>query len=311
MLSEIFNYLFLPDSKLKDFVELRLNEDLSKYSTMKLQAAGNVLILKNEEAVIEVLKRCKNSNLSFKIIGLGSNQIFPQNYEGIYLKLSFTFKKEQLSSVHDEYEFPASTPLSVLTKHAIEFGLSGWEVFTGIPASLGGAIFMNAGTELGEISEIVSRIEVISENGIKKIIDFRENETQEKKKYFQYRKNLFCGTKDIITKIYLIHKGIDPKISNLIKDYIKKRNFTQPMREWTCGCVFKNYNKMIKAGKYLDLLGLKGLEYKNLRITLKHGNFIENIGKATLEDFNEFIKIIQAEVMLNYGIHFELEIQLP
>ena len=125
---------------------------------------------------------------------------------------------------------------------------------------------------------------------------------------FSYRKNNFLQEGDIIVEARLIHLGIDEAIKQKIHDYLQMRNQTQPLRESTCGCVFKNH-KTCLAGKSIDIMGLKGFTYKNLQVSLKHANFMENKGESTYEDVIEMINLLKAELKLQYGVTFEVEVE--
>ncbi|MCB9060445.1 MAG: hypothetical protein H6622_02850 [Halobacteriovoraceae bacterium] len=291
-------------NKISD-ISVKLDCDLSGHSTMKLEARGDLILVNTELALIHLLKEFYPIKQKYNVLGWGANQLLKSRSPYPYIKLDFEFDKTYLDSIHELYELPASVSLAGLTKHASTFNLKGWDVFTGIPASLGGAVFMNAGTGLGEIGTLVEKVRIVHCNGI--VSEIKMNQDS-----FSYRKNHFLKTGDIITKVWLRNQGIDKEVNKIIKNYLQKRNQTQPMNQKTCGCVFKNYqSKKMKflAGECIDLLGLKGWTYKNLRISNKHANFIENLGGANYEEMVEFIKLIQKTLQLHYGIVFETEVK--
>jgi UDP-N-acetylmuramate dehydrogenase len=209
-----------------------------------------------------------------------------------------------LDQVREEYELPASLGINYLTSHAVKFGLKGWEVFTGIPASLGGAIFMNAGTNLGEIGPLMKKVKIVSSDG-----SLREEVMNEKS--FTYRHNHFLKDGDVIVGATMFHRGIDPAISIKIKEYLEYRKKTQPLATKNCGCVFKNPHKELQAGRLIDLMGLKGLQVGGLRISPKHANFIENTTSSNWDQFESLVKIIKSNMDHFYGIEFELEVKIP
>ncbi len=119
---------------------------------------------------------------------------------------------------------------------------------------------------------------------------------------------------DIIYQARLIHFGIEEAISKKIRDYLEMRNRTQPLKEWTCGCVFKNHHDLnrgvtCRAGLFIDIMGLKGLSYKNLKISPKHANFMENSGESSQEDVLKMISVLQKELKLQTGVTFETEVE--
>ena len=303
-------------SSLKDFcknnsIKLELGKDLTNYSTLKLKAVGDLLTLKSIEEVQKTVIFLKSKSTDYQVLGWGANTLLKETSESIYLQLAFPFEKNYLSEVRDEYELPASIGLNRLTAHAIKFGLRGWEVFTGVPASLGGAVFMNAGTKLGEIGDIVKRVLIVTNYGkLREVVVNNES--------FSYRQNNFLKEDEIIVGLILGHMGIDKEVSIEIKNYIDLRNKTQPLTKRTCGCVFKNKaldknGKLIPgclAGQTIDKIGLKGFRYKNLQISPVHANFIENLGESTYTDFLEFVEIIKKKILDEAGMDFELEVRL-
>lgn len=279
--------------------------DLSLYSSMRLAAQAPLAEVRSVEALTILLKKLQQLELPYLVIGLGSNLVLKSEFEKILIKISFPIDRAQFLQAKDFYHLPASTTLGSMTQAAIKHGLSGWQVFTGIPASLGGAIAMNAGTELGEIGTIIREVTLLRRSGLIERITISQSDIH---RYFSYRQNHFLQDGDIILSAVVTHEGLDPTIGSLIKEYLQKRAKTQPLDKFTCGCVFKNFSTQIRAGKCIDLLNLKGLEYNGLRISPIHGNFIENIQNGSSADFQIFVKIIQEELKLNFGVDFELEV---
>lgn len=285
-------------------VEYLENENLTSYTTFKLNAVGDLVIVKSVEALKQLLPILKRHKKNYLVVGWGANQILPAKCEELIVHLDFSFDATYLDTQKDEYVLPASLGINHLTGHAIKFGLKGWEVFTGIPASLGGAIYMNAGTNLGEIGKLVKRVQLITPDGI-----LREEIMSERS--FSYRKNHFVSPGEIIVGATLFHHGIDLSIPQKIKDYLEYRKKTQPLATKNCGCVFKNPLKELPAGKLIDMLQLKGAGIGELRISPKHGNFMENSGSANWDQFSSLVELINFEMDHFFGIEFELEVKIP
>ncbi len=280
--------------------------DLSLYSTFKIKAFGSLLIIQDQEALKEIIPLLVAQKIKYKVIGWGSNVLLEGNQNSLLIKLDFSFnlKKLKTPKAADEiYWLPASLSLGHLTQHAIKFGLKGWEVFTGIPASLGGAVAMNAGTSLGEIGELVSAVRFLTLQGELKELKLSEKD-------FSYRKNLFLKDGEIIVEVALIHRGFSEKIGPLIRDYFVRRCETQPLASKTFGCMFKNISPEVRVGKFLDLLGLKGFSYNGVRISPIHANFMENEGDASPQEAKILLELIQNEFYLQYGESLEFEVKL-
>lgn len=285
-------------------LEYEEEKDLTAFTTMRLSSRGEYVEVKSIEALQRLLPLLQVLKKSYLVIGWGANQILPPVCDKLIIYLGLNFDPSYLDTVKDEYELPASIGLNHLTSHAVKFGLKGWEVFTGIPASLGGAIFMNAGTNLGEIGSLVSKVKLITPQG-----ELREETISPGS--FSYRHNHFVQEGEIIVGATLFHRGVDLEISQKIKDYLEYRKKTQPLTTKNCGCVFKNPHKELQAGRLIDLLGLKGIESGGLRVSSKHANFIENSGVSNWDQFQAIISIIKSGMDTFYGIEFELEVKIP
>lgn len=277
------------------------NRDLRNYSSIKLRAYGDLFIVSSVVALQFLLKDLYRRRRSFRMIGMGSNQIFLEKSSLVYIKLTLPFRRTYLAQPRTLYHLPASVMLRSLSLHAVKFGIKGWEVLTGIPATLGGAVFMNAGTALGEISRLVEGVQVIDRHGEKR-------EVKVDKGAFSYRKNHFLEEGDCIVEVTLRTFGRDKAISSIIKNYLQFRERTQPLKKATVGCIFKN-DLHLKAGQAIDRLGLKGLRVEGLTISEIHANFIEHHGGSNYGQMIRLIDIIDRELYLQYGIKFEKEIQ--
>jgi UDP-N-acetylmuramate dehydrogenase len=285
-------------------VEFFENENLTSYTTFKLNSYGDLLKIKSIEALQKTLTFLNQEKKPYLIVGWGANQILPAQCEEIIIYLELPFDPSIFDTAKDEYLIPASLGINHLTAHAVKFGLKGWEVFTGIPASLGGAIFMNAGTNLGEIGSLVKKVQLITPDG-------KLREELISKDSFSYRKNNFVRSGEVIISATITHLGIDETIPQKIRDYLEYRKRTQPLTTRNCGCVFKNPLRDMPAGKLIDLLQLKGVGVGDLRISPKHANFMENSGKASWDQFQSLVNLINFEMDHFYGIEFELEVKIP
>lgn len=292
--------------ELKQIKDLKLTQqiDLTSYTTFKLKSVGDLVEVQTIQALQQLLPILKKYKKDYLIVGWGANQILPARCEELVIHLDFPIDQTYFDYQREEYLLPASVGLNLMTAHAVKFGLSGWEVFTGIPASLGGAIYMNAGTNLGEIGSLIKSVQIVEPDG-----NLREEKINSKS--FSYRKNHFVKKGEVIVGAVVFHRGTDMAISQKIKDYLEYRKKTQPLATKNCGCVFKNPMKEMPAGKLIDLLQLKGVGTSQLRISPKHGNFMENSGMASWDDFQRLLKLIQLEMDTFYGIEFELEVKIP
>ena len=284
-------------------VEVFEQVDLAKYTTIKLSIIGDIALVSTLDGLRALVKYARSKNFKYHLIGWGANQVIANSEGTLFIKLNLKFDRTQLASPKPRYRLPASAPLNVLQSHAQKFGIVGWEVITGIPASLGGAIYMNAGTALGEIGEIVESVEIMTPEG-----DIRtENITPES---FSYRSNNFVKEGEVIIEAVLVSKGQDPKVSEKIKEYMEYRKTTQPLKSKNCGCVWKNSGSEYKAGLFVDKTGLHNLSFGDLEVSDLHSNFYENKGSATFQDFRALTGLLQDQLLLHTGIRFELEAKI-
>lgn len=281
-------------------VELLQDIDLRRFTTIRLKTVGSIALVSSVKALRSLVLKLHEKNIQYHMIGWGANQVISRTSGVLFIKLDIHLDREIFKEPRDEYALPASTPLNLLQSHAHKFGLKGWEVFTGIPASLGGAIFMNAGTSLGEIGTLVKSVTLLRPNG-----KFRVVSTDSAS--FGYRKNHFVEPGEIIVEATLVHGGLSSETSKKIKDYMAFRKATQPLKSFNCGCVWKNHDENHKAGLFIDKLGLNNIKFNDLEVSDTHSNFLENKENATIEDFNSLIELMSEQLLLHSGIRFELE----
>jgi UDP-N-acetylmuramate dehydrogenase len=290
-------------------VNIAIKVDLTNYSTLRLKSIGNLAIVKSLDGLVKLLDFTRHEQIPTQCLGWGANTLFLEDMSHcLLIKLDLPFlENDTFGEAHDTYDIPASVGLNLLIKHAKLLGLMGWEVLTGIPASLGGAIFMNAGTKYGDISSIIDSIEILGIDGALRTIKVRDYASQ----YFAYRENLFLSKGEVIVSAKLFHHGINiPEVNQRIDEYLDYRKRTQPLATKNCGCVFKNPIPE-QAGKLIDELGLKGFEMGALRISPVHANFIENRGGATYKDFDSLVSYIKEQIFSKKGIKLDLEVQRP
>lgn len=286
-------------------IDFTFAAEVSKYSTMKAVAFGHIALVKSEDALSLLVQKFNQYNIDYKMIGWGANYVLPEELDYFLIKLDFPFDRQGVDSSREHFIFPASVSLHQLTSLASKFGFKGWEVFTGIPASLGGAVVMNAGTSLGEIGRLVKRVWLMNKMGVVREVEIQEDS-------FSYRKNHFIGTDDIVIKVELGHEGLSDEVAAIIKKYMTMRQETQPLREKTCGCMFKNQqvnNVTCPAGQYLDIMGMKDARVEGFRVNPKHANFLENYQEGSRTGLTSALKFISHELKCQYGVQFEEEIR--
>jgi len=249
------------------------------------------------EEMQEILAYCNGQNLPFLIVGKGSNSLFDdKGFNGLVIhnKIAFCEIEENTVFVGAGYSF------SLLGVQTARKGLSGLEFACGIPASVGGAVFMNAGANGQEISEVVSKVLFLTEKGEKKTYS-REEIT------FSYRASTFQNLKGaIVAAEFILTPHFEARQKQL--GIISYRTKTQPLKDQSCGCVFRNPTGE-SAGALIERCGLKGKQIGGAAVSTVHGNFIINEEKATAKDVLALAKQIRQSVKEMTGIELEMELR--
>lgn len=274
------------------------NAKIKNYTTYKLDGEiktiyfpDNVLELKN------LIYDLKKRHIRYKILGNGSNLIISSRYDGVLIKLS---KFDKLYIDGNIVKVGAGYDLSKLALECAKNNLSGLEFTFGIPATVGGAVYQNAGAYGFDMAMVVKLIKVLDNNG--NIFTLSKNEIK-----FGYR-NSILKSKDYICLevIFELEKGIYDKIKSKMKQNMALRKEKQPLDYPSAGSVFCN-PKNLSAGKLIEEAGLKGLRDGDAMVSSKHANFIVNLGCARAENVIKLIRTIQDKVEEDTGIFLEIE----
>ncbi len=272
---------------------------LKDYSTIKIGGKARWLIFpKNALEVKKILKILKKNNLKYFILGNGSNTLFDDNgYDGVIISLK---KLNKIEFDGDCVYSDAGVNLFVLGQKLKMHGLSGLEFCHGIPASLGGFVYMNGGCFGHEIGEFVEEVLVLRDD---KIITLKKDQLK-----FSYRKSNLQDC--VILKVLLKLTQNSPEIvKENMDNYYDKKKASQPCDLPSLGSIFKAVygDKTIYVSKMIDTLGLKGVKIGEAEISNKHAGFIVNTGNATSKDFKDLIALIQKE-LAKVNVYPELEI---
>jgi len=270
------------------------NESMSKHSTLKIGGiAENIFFPENIQEFKEI---CTSDHI---VIGNASNVLFA---DGIIKKpIIITTKMNSYSINGDKITAECGTIIIKLAMEATKAGLSGLEFAGGIPATLGGAVYMNAGAYDGEMADIVESSQILH-NGEIANFDNKQHE-------FGYRKSIFQATNDIILQTTLKLEKNNPKeIQSKMNANLEKRKESQPLEFPNAGSIFKKVDG-ISAGQLIDECGLKGFTIGGAQISPKHAGFIVNIGNATAQNVLDLIEHIKEKVYQQRGIELQEEIR--
>lgn len=280
--------------------------DASMAGYTSFRAGGNaayLIIVDNKEQLKALLKYINKNNIAHMLIGNGSNLLFRDGtYEGIVIKLGSDFKKITVRT--DVITAGASGLLSQISSVASANSLMGFEFASGIPGSLGGGLYMNAGAYGGEIKDVIITVNAISPDG-KNEYKFSNEDMK-----FKYRNSALQRNKIIVTSADIkLSVGDKADITAKVSELVTKRNSKQPVNFPSAGSTFKRPPKGY-AAQLIDEAGLKGLTVGGAQVSEKHAGFIINTGKATATDIIQLIKLVQNTVYDNTGIMLEPEVRI-
>lgn len=278
-------------------------EPLSRYTTFKIGGNATALIaVENANVMSELIARCTELCVPNFIIGNGSNLLIDDNgFDGIVFKLDGDFK--QISMIDENtIKCGTGTTLAKLCKFALEHNLSGLEFAWGIPGSVGGAAYMNAGAYGGEMKNVLESSAYISPDGT--LGTFNADEMN-----LSYRHSVYSENNYIITSITVkLTPDRYESIRGRMDDYMGRRREKQPLEYPSAGSVFKRPEGYF-AGGLIEECKLKGCQIGGARVSEKHAGFIINKGNATCADVCNLIKHIQETVLEQKGVHLECEVK--
>lgn len=276
------------------------NINLKKYTTYKAGGIGRVLVIpKDIESLQKLFNYINKNNIKYKMLGLGSNLIFGDDiYEGILIKLD-EFNDVNISGT--TIRVGAGYSLIKLSLLAARNDLAGLEFASGIPGTVGGAIYMNAGAYKSDMGYIVKEIKVLTPDN--KIITMSNKELD-----FHYRTSFLQKNPGYICleATLNLYKGDRNAILDVIRDRKKRRMETQPLEFPSAGSVFRNPPDDF-AGRLIEELGYKGKKIGGAMVSTKHANFIINVGNAKGNDIKKLILEIQEKVKEKYDIELKVE----
>lgn len=283
--------------------KLLTNEPMSRHTTFKIGGAADVFIMPTSMAEIScVLKLINKYNLPLTVVGNGSNMlVLDKGIRGVVL--NFADNMSGIRAEENHIIASAGALLKDVADFAAEKSLAGLEFACGIPGSIGGAVFMNAGAYGGEMKNVVDIVRTIDSLGNLKTY------TRDELK-LGYRHSIFQENGEIICEVELVlAAGNKEEIKNKITDYTARRESKQPLEMPSAGSTFKRPEGYF-AGTLIEQTGLKGLTVGGAQVSTKHAGFVVNIGSATAADVINLIHEVQRRVKAKHGVDLQPEVRL-
>ena len=293
---------------IKEIIALHLgkvliNEKISNYTTYRVGGKVRAICYpKGEEELVKLVSLLKERKIKYFVLGNGSNVLFSDSlYDGIIIKLD-NFNKISIDG--DEIIVGAGYPLIKLSNDAMRNSLCGLEFASGIPGTVGGAIFMNAGAYGEDMSKIVKSVRVLTSNC--EIVELSNEEME-----FSYRTTMLQKHLDYvcISATLKLIPGDKEEIEEIMAKRRATRRETQPLTLPSAGSVFRNPEGLY-AGKLIEDMNLKGYRVGRAEVSTKHANFIVNTGNAKASDIKKIIDVIKQKAYTKYGIKLRVEQRL-
>ena len=284
--------------------KVKRNELLSQHTTMKIGGPADIFIEPSSlENIQKVMTFLKDRQIPWRAIGRGSNLLVSdKGIEGVVIKLGSGL--DHLTINDSTITVGGGHSLVSLSTLISKKGLSGLEFASGIPGSVGGAVYMNAGAHGSDISKILTKAHVLFEDGS---IEWILNDEME----FTYRTSVLQKKRPgiVLEAEFLLTKGDRTAIVSQMQKNKDYRKETQPWNFPCAGSIFRNPLPNY-AGKLIEDAGLKGFQMGGAKISEMHGNFIVNAGNATAKDVLDLIQYIKDTILNLYGIKMETEIEI-
>jgi len=281
--------------------EILKNEPMSLHTSFKIGGPADWLVLPaSEQDVAAVLAYASSRNLPLTVLGNGTNVLVrDKGIRGLVLQLGNALKGFQQDG--NKLVFDSGYSLILAAKKAGELGLSGMEFAAGIPGSIGGAVYMNAGAYDGEMSNIVTRVWALTKTGELQVLDHEQLE-------FSYRHTSLQNSGRVVLKAELsLQKGDREAVQAKMADFNQRRENKQPLEMPSAGSTFKRPPGFF-AGTLIDQCGLKGFTVGGAQVSLKHAGFVVNTGHATAHDVLGVIAGVQARVLKEKGVQLYPEV---
>lgn len=280
------------------------NEPMALHTTFKIGGPARLAVFpKNENEISDVIKKCKEENVRYMVVGNGSNLLVAdEGIDAVVILLGKEFCEVKL--IDDTTIFAeAGASLMKVCRFALENGLSGLEFAYGIPGSCGGGAFMNAGAYGGELGDVMFRCDHIDKDGNKGSLEGDDLK-------LAYRHSAYYENGCVITGAYFkMQKADKEEIKAKMNDYMSRRRDKQPLEYPSAGSTFKRPEGNF-AGALIEQCGLKGTSVGGAEISTKHAGFVINKGGATCKDVLDLCKKVADTVKAEKGIDLEMEVRV-
>ncbi|MCX7714675.1 MAG: UDP-N-acetylmuramate dehydrogenase [Clostridia bacterium] len=283
--------------------DVLFDEEMKKHTSFKIGGAADCFVnASSTEEITKVVSLCKENDIPYFIMGNGSNLLVgDKGIRGVVIKVAEKMSGYEVFGTNMSAQ--SGILLSKIANAALKNSLSGLEFAAGIPGTLGGGIYMNAGAYGGEMKDVLQSVTYLDDEANIRTIE-------KDGLCMGYRKSVFSEHNFIILSCVLaLKEDTSTNIAERMADFNKRRRDKQPLSMPSAGSTFKRPEGHF-AGKLIEDAGLKGFSIGNAQVSAKHSGFIVNTGEATAKDVLDLILYVQNVVQKEFGVLLEPEIKL-
>lgn len=276
--------------------------EMKKHVHFRVGGPADILLIpETKEQVVSSIEVCRNHNVPFYVVGNGSNLLVRDGgIRGVVIKLG---EVKNISVNGDRVNAECGVLLKNVSSEGLSNSLTGFEFACGIPGTVGGAVFMNAGAYHGEIADVIESAEVIDNEG--NIITLNKEELELGYRSSSVMKKGYV----VLSAVFKLKYGEEEKIKERVDDLTFMRESKQPLEYPSAGSTFKRPEGYF-AGKLIQDAGLKGFTLGGAAVSDKHSGFVINKNGATAKDIIDLIKHVQNEVKRQFGVELHPEVRI-
>lgn len=291
---------------LKEKIPFLQNEEMKRHTTFRIGGTADWFVLPESEAqIIRLCRYCKENRIPLTVVGNGSDLLVSDDgISGVTLCVGRGFSK--IEPQNTGYTVEAGAPLAAVCRRALSDSLTGLEFACGIPGTVGGAIFMNAGAYGGEIKDVVSSVRALDrETGEVRVFSMRECGFAYRHSRFQQEPELV-----ILSAEFSLAVGERDGIERAMQKNSAARKEKQPLEFPNAGSAFRRPADGRAAAAMIDACSLKGVSCGGAAVSEKHAGFFVNRGGATCADVTALLALVQKEVEKRFGVWLEPEYRM-
>jgi UDP-N-acetylmuramate dehydrogenase len=289
--------------------EVRESEPLARYSTYRIGGPATVVLPSSAEDVATAIRMAHEAGVPWFALGLGSNILLPdEGLDALVVRLGKGL--DRLERNGDRWAVGAGLPAPLAARRTAAAGYAGLHIFVGVPGTVGGGVYMNAGCHGGDWSEVVESVTVVDEAG-------RDSVVPRSEVPFTYRRSGLDG-RVVVEAAVRLRPEEQPRLDEQINEMFEWRQSGTPFNQPCCGSVFKNpagpswkrEGGPRTAGQLIEAAGLKGFRVGAAEVSPMHANYFVNTGAATAADVRNLIQEVQRRVESEFGARLEAEVKV-